>query len=626
MLNILKPSSLGLFVGCGLVFALQGCGGEECGDDTVERDGVCVASVSCGQGTQLRDGECRPVATGPITCGEGTMLNADGDACEPNSEACENPADFDVMTGRCAAEGTISCGPGTEAVSGQCRPSCSGAFELQNAARDGCLPAIRVQFVNALPDPARLSLDVVFESTIGETPDEGEVAAEDLAFGSATDVLKLPSDAVVSLRDESGAAVTASVDPLDANPSVLAVIRPASDGGAAAVSSVVVDAVTLRESVETAGEVELAFVHAALEAGAIALGQQVDFDTVPRPELRLVDNLAFGAASAYVSTTNTILEAGRTVAFDLFAGGGNQGNARETLASFQTSAGEVVTATSGPGGDTVAVLVAVGFFTPPNEMTPGFDFIWVSPDGSTAPVDRATRFQLVHAGAPPNNVDVDIFALRNGADAFEPALAQGLSYQEAEPFQTLPSGVPLSVRVFAASASEPAVDDTTVATLSFDEGLPAGRQRLVALTDASDGTSLTVAVAEAGPRSVGGAGFGADFFHAAPGVAAEVDAHINSIGGNNFAEAEVSGLTYASGQSVATDSAAIATFEDKTVGFTTPGGTQESDLVAEFNLTFSVSSPVGAGDGLFFVLADNPVAAVEDLLLFNVRGERLVFN
>lgn len=117
------------------------CGGDvECGKDTVEKDGKCVAKdgsgagTTCGDGTVLEDGVCVPDGSG---CGAGTVLEdgvcvADG---EGGGATCGEGTTLDSATGKCVANANIECGDGTVAQGDKCVPSadtCTAGTKLED--------------------------------------------------------------------------------------------------------------------------------------------------------------------------------------------------------------------------------------------------------------------------------------------------------------------------------------------------------------------------------------------------------------------------------------------------------------------------------------------------------------
>ncbi|MEL6340658.1 MAG: hypothetical protein AAFQ65_12175 [Myxococcota bacterium] len=591
-----------------------------CPPEATLRDGVCTAvELRCAdEGVVLRDLECVAEAT---ACGPNLQRTEDG-RCILTESVCAPPLEFDQERQACAPP--LGCGAGTERVGDVCVSSCAGLFELPGNLSGSCVPAARLQFVNAHRSAELAAVDVWITSVSAGSPN-GMRVAQALGFREATPALKLPLDAAVRITEANAADASAPLLETasgvffpDEGRLVVVQTNVPQTGGPSGPIAFGFHALREAPSVSSEG-VELAFVHAAFEAGDLAFGLQSEFSLVPPDELMLVNDLAYGESSGYVSAAGTILEAERTVAFDVFSGGGTQGLARIVRNSFQSSAGSLVPAESGPPVGTAAVLVAVS--TEERVLIDGasnVELLWVAPDGGAVPVDRASRLQLVHAGAPPNDGMIDVFALRDGANAFEePSLGENVSYQQARAFQTFPSGVPMSVRAFRPGPTAPAIDDSTLVTLAVANGLPAGRQRLIAIADPDDGTRLSLVTADAGPREVD-TGFGADFVHAALSIASSVDVHISTffvdINARDLESAEISGLIYGSGQSVAMDSEALSVFNDNIVAFTLPGGTRLEDVVADFSTLLGSSGFTNEGDGLAFVATDAAVAAGEQEL------------
>ncbi|MEO1174356.1 MAG: hypothetical protein AAFX94_20235, partial [Myxococcota bacterium] len=411
-----------------------------------------------------------------MTCGDGTVLNSAGSACEPNAEACEDPGTFDAATGKCASSGSISCGPGTELTNGVCRPTCDGDFELPNSDRSGCVRAARLQFVHAFAGTSFPAVDIYYSSALGGTPGDGLIIADDLAYGAATPVVKVPGDASLSIRRSDGSVlneIIAFEDGLNGAQAELVVLR--SDGDGSALGEPTLDFEVIREVPSSQGALELSAYHAAIGEDIIQVGR-LDGDVISSDSgERLFTILRYGERSDYRDAASTYLEVGVTKLLEVYAQGAG-GQARVPLGAFQTSAGALVPAASGPSSDRVAVLVVLGFVSPSSGSEPGLQVIWVSPDGETAPLDAPGRVQLVHAGGPPNTIDVDVRFLADGATEFfdGPPVTDALGFQAATAFARFPSGVPSSVRAFADTASPPGASEPPEAQLSLPNGLEAG--------------------------------------------------------------------------------------------------------------------------------------------------------
>lgn len=126
-----------------LLASCEGDGGVSCGEGTEARDGACVpvdAPVRCGDGTLLVEGACVPKKRDP-PCGDGTVAldgecvpEWDGLACGPGTHAEEEGCVPDAPPRWCGAgthaEGDgcvadaepVTCGAGTHEEDGVCVP------------------------------------------------------------------------------------------------------------------------------------------------------------------------------------------------------------------------------------------------------------------------------------------------------------------------------------------------------------------------------------------------------------------------------------------------------------------------------------------------------------------------
>ena len=127
--------------------------GLECGDDTVEQDGVCFpeSQKECGPGTVVFEEQC---VVADDVCGDNTgPFEGDG-PCVPIEGICGEGTLFDNSDRVCIPASNLECGPGTTEENGQ------------------CLPAQRY-FDELAADP---DLDMTASGASGEItlPDEGE--------------------------------------------------------------------------------------------------------------------------------------------------------------------------------------------------------------------------------------------------------------------------------------------------------------------------------------------------------------------------------------------------------------------------------------------------------------------
>ncbi len=109
---------IGLLGACSLAVTVAGCGdnasGVECGANTSEVDGVCVADVN------------------DTTCGTGTV--ASGTECVPDgSVICETGTTFEMASGTCVADIT-GCGAGTVVVDGECKDPADVTTDISEPA------------------------------------------------------------------------------------------------------------------------------------------------------------------------------------------------------------------------------------------------------------------------------------------------------------------------------------------------------------------------------------------------------------------------------------------------------------------------------------------------------------
>ena len=100
---------------CALTALLASCGDDsnQCGPDTREENGVCVAAIDCGQGTVANEEGTACVPDGSVVCADGTM--------------------FDVASGTCVPSDTV-CGDGTVLVDGVCRDPATVTPDAEESA------------------------------------------------------------------------------------------------------------------------------------------------------------------------------------------------------------------------------------------------------------------------------------------------------------------------------------------------------------------------------------------------------------------------------------------------------------------------------------------------------------
>ena len=193
---------IGLVV-CGIaamllaLFAI-GCGGAECADGTVERDGECVLAddYQCEEGEVFSDGECIPriecvnnaeedngqcVAEEPAECGPNTELDPELNECFVTEEACEGNTVFSSEEDQCVSTDDI-CESGTyfDEDTGLCYPDVQCQPGDVVSADGYC-----VSMAEYLADDIEVSADGVTDPDEDGTPAQLDVDApgDEVIFG-----------------------------------------------------------------------------------------------------------------------------------------------------------------------------------------------------------------------------------------------------------------------------------------------------------------------------------------------------------------------------------------------------------------------------------------------------------
>lgn len=154
-----------LLAASSLAVTVAGCGDDasslECGANTSEVDGVCVADVS------------------DTTCGTGTV--ASGTECVPDgSVICETGTTFEMASGTCVADIT-GCGAGTVVVDGECKDPADVTTDISEAAEPNDLGGTPGTFdVPAVGDAITIS------GCIEPTEVDGDVLADFDSYVFAT--------------------------------------------------------------------------------------------------------------------------------------------------------------------------------------------------------------------------------------------------------------------------------------------------------------------------------------------------------------------------------------------------------------------------------------------------------
>ncbi|MEO0461189.1 MAG: hypothetical protein AAF219_10125 [Myxococcota bacterium] len=558
--------------------ALVGCDGTDCGSGTADEDGVCVAQ--CGAGTVLSGGEC---VSADVVCGPGTELL--GNECSVAESACTAPAMFDMETQRCVSPAEVSCGAGTELDGDTCILSCEGRFEVRAADGTTCDVAARIQFFNASPDPDLTSIDIYSRETR---------IVDDLNFGEATSVLKIPTGNEITITlgasaDNSAPVASVSNQQYEFGEEYFFVVRGVREPGDFVagqgndISLEVGVLEDLRESSPFEDETVWALLHTIPDAGPVSVGRQEAYGSSAPSEA--FTNVTYGGNGSLeysrpVDDGGTFVDVG-TNPLDLYANGGGL-----PVASIQTSAGESIPASEGFLPGSRGILVAVGFANPSmNGDGPPAQVIAVLPDGTSAPLDEAARLQVVHASLDaPSSVDVYLGAMGATTVTDSADIAPGLTYQDATPFRSFVAGLPLMVQVTEAGSNTPAVNEP----FTPDFGQTA---RLVAVGDPGDG-SLTVDVVNGSEQSATIGTIDIQMYHASTSAPSSVDVYLSNAGNKDLAgPPDLSGLSFATETTALSDGAG-----DYIVSLTAPG---VSTSVVDFTSTFTSLFELDAGESGF---------------------------
>lgn len=485
--------------------ALTGCGGNDCGPGTVERDGECVAAedvdeVSCGSGTTLENGAC---VADSVSCGDGTMLTdgqcvaarvcgidttEESGTCVPADTVCAAGTTFNTSTGKCEDTTGVTCGAGTLQAGAECVPDYSvvcAPGTIEDPSSGECVPSARVQVVHMAADPAAATVDVWVADSAGMNAVK---LLEDFAFRTATpyiDLLPGTYDIRVAPADSDAYDDTLPAGELDdlvvpAGLTAQIVARgvletsgfDTSNGDISFTLDVIADALEVDPDLGD-GEFKARVLHASTDAPA------VDID-----ELGLI-NVPYGANSGagYVDLGGND---GEPDTFDVAI---NASGAR--VASYQTSVGGAFPAAlGGVPGDVVALVIANGFVDPSsNNDGAAFDLHAVLPNGTVAALDQAARVQVIHnaAGVPA----VDIYATQTGrAIDTMGGSPLTLNFREAVAFITVPSGVPYDLYVALQGEMNP--QDNAAITATGQVFTAGSSNRIVALGTAAASPDTSV--------------------------------------------------------------------------------------------------------------------------------------
>ncbi|MEO0812713.1 MAG: hypothetical protein AAFY60_07605, partial [Myxococcota bacterium] len=420
-----------------------------------EQGEACSLDDPCETGFACVDDTCRPLLGVGSSCEEDLECRSDacnggvccGRACGAACESCLEE-ETGLSTGECGFSlpglnpeercGSVaSCND-----AGACVPFCDGEFEILNDAMDGCIPAYRVQVVHASADPSIATLDVYRGNTLLE---------DDLAFGSATGVVKIPvtEGLVIAAADSADASVPLLTDIPISTGRFLAIVRGLSGSDFDTTvndTALTLDLIELREAAVGDAAADLLFYNAVTDSTSLGVGRQEAPNIAP--DTPFFDDVEYGTSSPYESGPPG------TTAYDVYVQDGGM-----RIKSVQTSSGDLVPSTTGLEDGSATALIATGFLEPAAnrggtaQNGAEFEILSVFPDGSVGVLDSAARIQFVHAAvAAPPTVDV-YFALAGQAELGE-LIVNNLAYQNATPFRSYVSGVPIEVQLTDGGSTE----------------------------------------------------------------------------------------------------------------------------------------------------------------------------
>ena len=262
----------------------------------------------------------------------------------------------------------------------------------------------RVQVIHNSPYAAAATVDIYINDTL---------TLDDFNFQDATEFIDLTAGVEISIdvtapdaADNSAPIYNLTVPSLaDGETYVLvAAGDPTGSGGPA--FEIFVNA-TGQEAAAMAGNAEFMVFHGSPDAPTV--------DVVARPGLTLVDDVAFGSFSDYLSVA--------PADYDI-----------DITTMDQSAVAYSAVAELAGAADAALVVLASGFLTPPAETDPGFGLLAVFPDGTTALLgENNARVQVIHNSPYAIAAEVDIYIN-------DVLTLDNFAYQAATPYIDLPSG------------------------------------------------------------------------------------------------------------------------------------------------------------------------------------------
>ena len=264
----------------------------------------------------------------------------------------------------------------------------------------------RVQVIHNSPYAAAATVDIYINDVL---------TLDDFNFQEATEFLDLAAGAAIKIdvtapdaADNSAPVFTKDIAaPGLADGETYVLVAAGNPAGGDPTFDIFINAMG-RETAATAGNVEFLVFHGSPDAPTV--------DVVARPELTLVDDVAFGGFSEdYISVA--------PANYDI-----------DIATDDQSAVAYSAVAELAGAADAALVVLASGFLTPAEESDPGFGLLAAFPDGTTALLGaNNARVQVIHNSPYAIAAEVDIYIN-------DVLTLDNFAYQAATPYLDLPSG------------------------------------------------------------------------------------------------------------------------------------------------------------------------------------------
>ncbi len=262
----------------------------------------------------------------------------------------------------------------------------------------------RVQVIHNSPYAAASTVDIYINDAL---------TLDDFAFQEATEFLNLTAGVEISIdvtapdaADNSSPLYNLTVPSLEDGATYVLVAAGDPTGSGGPAFEIFVNAMG-QEAAAMAGNVEFMVFHGSPDAPTV--------DVVARPELTLVDDVAFGGFSPYLSVG--------PADYDI-----------DITTDDQSAVAYSAVAELAGAADAALVVLASGFLAPAEETDPGFGLLAVFPDGTTALLGQNNaRVQVIHNSPYAIAAEVDIYIN-------DELTLDNFAFQAATPFIDLPSG------------------------------------------------------------------------------------------------------------------------------------------------------------------------------------------